>query len=124
MGINEWFAKIGAMTSEEKLATIRVEEVRFYNDTMVISWSGIIGFGDYTLELHRETEMDEDSGDEVTKSYTIQGDSESLDLGNDNRIFLRHLLNQIADQIDLSEERAREADWKERQKHKGEPKNE
>jgi len=26
---------------------------------------------------------------------------------NDNRIFLRHLLNQIADQVDLSEERAR-----------------
>lgn len=124
MGINEWFAKIDAMTPEERLATIKVEEVRFYNDAVVISWSGVIGFGDYTLELHRETEIDEDDGYEVTKSYTIQGNSEGLDLGNDNRIFLRHLLNQIADQVDLSEERAREADWEERQKHKGEPENE
>ena len=107
MGISEWIAKLDSMTPEERLATIRVEEVRFYNDAMVISWSGIIGFGDYTLKLHRETEMNEDSGVEITKSYTIQGDSEGLDLRNDNRIFLRHLLNQIADQVDLSEERAR-----------------
>ena len=124
MNINEWFEKIHAMTPAEKLATYKVDEVRFHNNCMIISWVGVTGFGQYTIELRRETEIDKDSGYEVTKSFTLHGDSEGMDLKTGEKIFLRYLLAQIADKVDLSEEIAREADWAERQKQKGESVNE
>ena len=118
MNINEWFEKINAMTPAERLATYKVDEVRFHNDCMIISWVGVTGFGQYTIELRRETEMDEDCGCEVTKFFTLHGDSEGMDLKTGKKIFLSYLFAQIVDKVDLSEEMAREADWAERQKNR------
>ena len=118
MNINEWFEKINAMTPAERLATYKVDEVRFHNDCMIISWVGVTGFGQYTIELRRETEIDEDCGCEVTKSFTLHGDSEGMDLKTGKKIFLSYLFAQIVDKVDLSEEMAREADWAERQKNR------
>lgn len=124
MGMTEWIAKLDSMTPEEKLATIELTDVQFNGDTMTLSWAGIIGFGEYRIEIKRETEMNEESGYEFTKSFTAIGESEHMDIRNDDKRFLRHLLGQLAGMVDLSEEKERHADWEERQKQKGKSTNE
>lgn len=118
MGFKEWIAKLDAMTPEERLATITLDEVRFYDDAIVLSWSGVIGFGQYRIELTREFETDK-HGYQQTTSYAMQASSEGMDLHNDNKKFLRHLLNQFVEKVSLADEQERHANWEERQKNKG-----
>jgi hypothetical protein len=113
MGLEEWIAKVKKMTPEERLATVTLDDVRFYDSSVVLSWSGIMGFGQYAIELSREVEIDKDSGEEETKSYSLVGNSECMDLHNENKMFLRHLLKLFADKVDLSAERHYDAEWRE-----------
>ena len=116
MSLDAWIAKLESMTPAEKLATVTLDDVRFYDDVMVLEWSGVIGFGEYRINLTRESH--EEEGCEVTDSYALEGRSECMDVHNDKKVFLRHLLEQFIDKVDLSEEKAREADWEARQKEK------
>ena len=101
MSISEWLAELGAMTPEEKLQTVELTSIKFYKGIMVLSWSGVMGFGEYRVEL------DEDE-------TTFIGHSEGMDIKKPNKEFLRHLLNQLADRVDLTEEIACNEDWKRR----------
>lgn len=103
MGIEEWVAKLDSMTPEEKLATIKLTSVKFYKGAMVLEWSGIIGFGEYTI---------------ATGENGLSGNSEGLDLHNEEKKFLRHLLNQLVERVSLAEEKRRDDEWRERQEKK------
>lgn len=99
MPMNEWIGKLKTMTPEEKLATVTLDDILIVNNTILLQWSGAMGFGEYSLTLSRiYTENDH--------VIFLTGDSEGLDLRDDKKLFLRHLLSQLADKVDLSEERA------------------
>lgn len=124
VGIKEWIAKLDSMTPEEKLASVTLDEVIFYDNTMILEWSGVMGFGQYTIHVSKEVQHDIDIEEEADVGYTLIGNSENMDIRNDKKIFLRHLLEQFIDKVDLSEEKAREAEWQKRQKEKEESTNE
>lgn len=115
------FEKAEKMTPEERLNSIRLVGVRFFENVVVLSWVGVIGWGEYRLELKDLVFGKFENGKKNPydlESFTVVGDSEGLDLRNNEKKVLRHLLSQLADLTDLSEERQREADWEERQKNR------
>lgn len=115
------FEKAKQMTPEERLNSIKLVGVRFFKNAVVLSWVGAIGWGEYRLQLKDLVFGKYDDGEENPydlKSFRVVGDSEGLDLRNDEKRVLRHLLSQLADLTDLSEERQREAEWEERQKNR------
>lgn len=87
------------MSKEERLATVRVTSVSFVKDAMIIGWSGIMGFGEYTVSHIALATEERPWGAEVTE-YKLEGDSEHMDCQIDKE-FIRHLLAQIADQIQV-----------------------
>lgn len=62
---------------------VDVTEIETGKDYIIISWSGNIGFGEYTLYKVKDKWF---------------GDSECMDQGED-KDFLRYLLSKVADQI-------------------------
>lgn len=115
------FEKAKQMTPEERLNSIELVGVRFFENTVVLSWVGVIGWGEYRLMLKDLVFGKFEDGEENPydlESFTVVGDSEGLDLHNNEKKVLRHLLSQLADLTDLSEERQCYADWEERQKNR------
>lgn len=88
------------MSREERLATVRVTSVSFVKDAMIIGWSGIMGFGEYTVSHVTLATEKKPWGVEEVIEYKLEGDSEHMD-SQDSKEFVRHLLAQIADQIQV-----------------------
>ena len=83
MGISEWAAKLSTMTPEEELNTVKLLDVSFHKGVMYLSWDGIMGFGEYCVEL------DEKTG-------TLIGHSEGMDIHDSNKEFLPKVTQSIS----------------------------
>ena len=88
------------MSKEERLATVRVTSVSFVKDAVVIGWSGIMGFGEYTVSHSTLAVEKTPWGTEEVTEYELHGDSECMD-SKDDKEFIRNLFMRIVDQIEV-----------------------
>lgn len=101
MGLDEFVAKIGGMTPEERLATVTVDAVLVCNDTITIKWSGVQGFGEYLLYKEPIYDTDPITGWQSIVGYRWIGNSEHMDSSKSDKRFLRHLFNEFIDEITI-----------------------
>lgn len=66
---------------------VKVDELQWFSNGVVLKWSGDVGFGEYTI-------FTDDNG-------KLKGDSEFMDRG-DEKTFLEQLFASIVEQIEVT----------------------
>jgi hypothetical protein len=101
------------MTKEEKIASCTVDAVGIWDGDkpgLRLYWSGALGFGTYDLVFEKNYEEIDYEKDDVEqqkqtqKEYSLKanGWSECMD-NNEDKKFLKQLLLNLADQIEIVE---------------------
>ena len=83
--------RLKSMTRAEKIATMTLDDIESGKGWISLKWSGIQGFGEYTLHYWEENEQ-----------LKVSADSECMD-GNDDKGVLKALLAKLLEMAEVTE---------------------